>query len=103
MVQPMNKARIYRPDKNAMQSGRAKTKKWLLEFVAQKPYFTDNLMGWTGMNETQTEVHLRFATKQEAIAYAEKNRIAYEVYEPNSRATLRKAYADNFKYDKISG
>lgn len=97
----MAKARIFRPDKTAMQSGRGKTKQWKLEFIPARPHFTDNLMGWTGMTDTQTEVHLHFASKEEAIAYAEARKLAYEVYEPNARTHQPKAYADNFKFDKI--
>ena len=99
----MAKAKIYQPDKNAMQSGKAKTKKWVLEFVAQKPYFVDNLMGWVGMNETQTEVRISFATQQEAVAYAQKNQLDYELYQPNARKTIRKAYADNFAFKRVAG
>lgn len=95
------KARIYVPAKTAMQSGRGKTKQWRLEFVPQRPYFTDNLMGWTGMSETQPEVHLHFATKEEAIAYVTARGLPYEVYEPNARTQQLKAYADNFKFDKV--
>ena len=99
----MAKAKIYQPDKTAMQSGKGKTKKWLLEFVPQKPYFVDNLMGWVGMTDTQTEVHLRFDTKEEAIAYAQRNQLEYELYEPNIRRRLSKAYADNFAFKKVAG
>ena len=99
----MTKARIYQPDKTAMQSGKAKTHKWLLEFASDKPFFVDNLIGWTGMNDMPQQVHLRFATKEAAIAYAERSRIPYEVFIPNQRKKVRKAYADNFKYGKISG
>ena len=99
----MAKAKIYQPDKNAMQSGKAKMKKWVLEFVPQKPYFVDNLMGWVGMSETQPEVKMHFDTREEAVAYAERNRLEYETYEPNPRRNLRKAYAANFAYNKVSG
>jgi len=97
----MAKARIYQPDKTAMQSGRAKTKSWRLEFVPQRPYFVDNLMGWNGMTDTQTEVQLHFASQEEAVAYAQANHIAFELYAPKKRSHIRKAYADNFKFDKI--
>jgi hypothetical protein len=98
----MTKARIYRPDKNAMQSGKAEMKHWLLEFVPQKPYFIDNLMGWVGMTEMPREIRLWFPTKDAAIAYAEKHQIPYEAYNPNPRRLVRKSYADNFKFSKIS-
>ncbi len=97
----MATARIYQPDKTAMQSGKAKTKFWLLEFAPEKPGFVDNLMGWNGMTDMPQEIRLRFPTKEAAIAYAERQRIPYEVYMPNARHQLRKAYADNFKYGKV--
>jgi len=93
-------ARIHLPAKNAMQSGKAK-KEWLLEFVPDKPYFTDNLMGWTGMEDTVREIRLHFATAEEAIAYAKKHHIPYEVILPNPSAQIKKAYADNFSFKKI--
>ncbi len=99
----MAKARIFQPAKTAMQSGTAKTKGWVLEFVPQKPYFVENLMGWTGMSETQTEVRIPFASKEDALAYAEKHKLDFEVYEPHLRKTRRRAYADNFAFKKMTG
>lgn len=93
-------ARIYLPTKNAMQSGKAKDM-WLLEFVPDKPYFTDNLMGWTGMEDTLREIRLQFATPEEAIAYAKKRGISYELEQPTPAAQIKKAYADNFSFKKI--
>ncbi|NBX03067.1 MAG: ETC complex I subunit [Alphaproteobacteria bacterium] len=75
----MAKVKIYQPAKTAMQSGMAKTHSWLLEFVPQKPYFVDNLMGWVGMSDTQTEANLRFATKDDAVAYATREGLDFEV------------------------
>jgi hypothetical protein len=100
MEVPMAKARIYQPDKNAMQSGKAKSTDWLLEFIPEKPYFVDNLMGWTGMTDMAQEIHLSFPTKESAIAYAEKQKIPYELSEPNVRQYRKKAYADNFKFNR---
>jgi len=99
----MPKARIYRPDKTAMQSGKAGMKHWLLEFAPEKPSPVDNLMGWNGMSDMPQEIHLYFPTKEDAIAYAKRQRIPYEVTGPNARRQLRKAYADNFKFGKITG
>jgi len=99
----MTKARIYRPDKTAMQSGKAEMKHWKLEFAPTKPYFVDNLMGWNGMTDMPQEIHLYFPTKEAAIAYAKQQRIPYEITLPNKRRQVKKAYADNFKFGKISG
>ncbi len=93
-------ARIYLPTKNAMQSGKAKDE-WQLEFVSDKPYFTDDLMGWTGMSDTVRQIGLKFDTMEDAIAYAEKKSIAYELEVPNPSGQVRKAYADNFSFKKI--
>lgn len=98
----MTKARIYQPDKNAMQSGMAKTHRWKLEFVPEKPYFTDSLMGWTGMTDMPQEIHMHFPTREAAEAYAKRQNIPFEVFEPNARKQVRKAYADNFKFRKSS-
>ena len=99
----MAKARIYRPDKTAMQSGKAGMKEWVLEFAPEKPYMVDNLMGWTGMSDMPQEIRLYFPTKEAAIAYAKAQKIAHEVYEPNKRRAKRKAYADNFAFNKATG
>lgn len=99
----MSQARIYQPDKNAMQSGKANMQGWIFAFTPEKPYFVDNLMGWVGMSETTKEVRLRFATQAEAVAYANKQGISYEIYQPNPRKMKPKAYADNFKYNRVIG
>lgn len=93
-------ARIYRPSKTAMQSGRAKTHLWLLEFDPEMPRTIDPLMGWTSSRDMKSQIRLRFETKEEAIAYAEKHGIAYHVHEPQERTPRKIAYADNFKADR---
>jgi hypothetical protein len=97
----MAKARIYRPDKTAMQSGKGGMKHWVLEFAPDKPYTVDNLMGWNGMSDMKQEICLYFPTEEAAIAYAKKQRIAYEVYASAKRRQVKKAYADNFKFGKV--
>ena len=96
----MAKARIFQPDKSAMQSGKASMDEWLLEFMPEKPYFVDNLMGWTGMTDMPQEIRLSFPSKAAAVAYAERQKIAFEIFEPNPRTQVRKAYADNFSFNK---
>lgn len=92
------RARIYRPARNAMQSGTARTKHWLLEFGADEARRTDPLMGWTGSGDTQTQVKLRFDSKEEAETYAKTHGIAYVVIEPKSRAANIRmgGYGENF-------
>ena len=95
------RARIYQPPKSAMQSGRAGTDEWELEFEPASPRRPDPLMGWIGSADTQAQVRLSFQTREEAIAYAEKNGIAYDVELPQPRLIKPKAYADNFRYGRI--
>jgi hypothetical protein len=96
----MPEARIFRPSKTAMQSGRAKTRRWVLEYELPTPRRPDPLMGWSSAADTMNQVQLRFDTLEEARAYAEKNGIAYSVVPPHERAIRPKSYADNFRYDR---
>ena len=91
----MKKAIIYIPNKNPMQSGLAKTDKWILEFKTKDP--TKNpLMGWESSSDTYSELKLEFSTKELAINYAKKKKIDFELIEPRKRKTVKKSYADNF-------
>lgn len=94
-------ARIFKPAKTAMQSGKARTKEWVIECAPASPRELDPLMGWTSSRDMRAEVQLEFDTKEEAIAYAERQGLAYRVYEPEPRRPIRKSYADNFKYGRI--
>jgi len=94
------RARIYQPAKNAMQSGKGRTKQWLLEFESERPREIDPLMGWTGSRDMLQQVQLEFATRDEAIAYAERHAIPYQVFEPHRPAAKAKSYADNFRFDR---
>ena len=94
------RARIYRPAKNAMQSGKARTKRWVLEFEPETRQAPDPLMGWTSSTDMRQQVQLEFDTSEEAIAYAEKHAIAYQVFEPHDAQRASKSYADNFRFDR---
>jgi hypothetical protein len=95
-------ARISRPAKTAMQSGTAKTRRWLLEFIpATEARSIEPLMGWTSSADTLQQVKLWFETPDEAIAYAERNGIAYKLVEPKDAARRPMAYADNFRFDRV--
>ena len=91
------RARIYQPPRNAMQSGRAGTLHWVLEFEGNGPAAADPLMGWIGGAHTQSQVRLTFPTREEAVAYAERQGLAYDVELAQARQVRPKAYADNFK------
>lgn len=95
-------AKIYQPSRSAMQSGQAKTRDWILEFVPEDGKFLDPLMGWTGSTDTRRQVTLRFETREAAIAYAEKHGVAYRLFEPNPRRHVlrRNGYGDNFSYER---
>ena len=91
----MNKAKIYIPTKNSMQSGFGKSNKWVLEFETENTG-VNPLMGWETSSNTLSELNLQFSTKDLAIEYAKKNKIDFEVIEPKKRKTVKKSYADNF-------
>ena len=91
------KAKIYKPSKTAMQSGRAKYNKWVLKFSDQKNQFKDTMMGWNGGSSTVSQIELKFSSKEEAVSYAKKNSIDYEILETSERKVINKSYADNFK------
>ncbi len=94
-------ARIYKPAKTAMQSGEARTLEWRLEHEPAAARAIDPLMGWTSSTDTAAQVRLEFASKDDAIAYAERSGLAYTVIEPTVRKPIRKSYADNFKFGRI--
>ena len=94
-------ARIFKPARTAMQSGEARTKEWVLEFEPASPRSADPLMGWTSSSNTQTQVRLEFETKEEAVAYATREGLAYTLAEPKPRKPIRKSYADNFRFGRI--
>ena len=78
-----------------MQSGIAKSDKWILEFKTKDP--TKNpLMGWESSSDTLSELKLEFSSKELAINYAKKKKIDFEVIETKKRKTVKKSYADNF-------
>ena len=93
-------ARIYRPAKNAMQSGKAKTKDWLLEFEPASASRSDPLMGWTQTTDMDGQVLLAFETSDEAVAYANRHGIAFQLFDPKPAKKIIKAYADNFAFGR---
>ena len=94
-------ARIYRPAKTAMQSGKAKSLNWRLEFEPASARTLDPLMGWTSSTDMNGQVRLTFDSKEEAIAYAEREGLAYTVMpEVPAGKVIRKSYSDNFKFGR---
>ncbi len=94
-------ARIYKPAKTAMQSGIARTEEWVLQHEATSTREIDPLMGYASSRDTSGQQSLSFATREEAIAYAERNGIAYCVSEPQTRKPVRKSYSENFKFGRV--
>lgn len=90
-------ARIYQKAKHTMQSGRAHTDEWVLEFEQSEARFADPLMGWTGSGDTQSQVKLTFPDKDSAKAYAAKYGIAARVLATPPKRLKLQAYADNFR------
>ncbi|MHA6722012.1 ETC complex I subunit [Sphingomonas sp. RS2018] len=93
----MSKARIHQRPKNAMQSGRARTDSWVLEYEPSEAQQPDPLTGWAGSGDTRNQLRLTFPTQAAAIAYAEKQGLIYEVISAPERKLKLQAYADNFK------
>ena len=91
----MKKAKIYKPSKTAMQSGKKKFNKWILEFITEDPGINP-LMGWESSTNTYSELKMEFSSKELAVEYAKKNKINYELIEPNKSKLVIKSYADNF-------
>jgi len=97
----MARARIFRPAKTAMQSGRGQTRKWMLEYEPASPREPDPLMGWSSAQDTLNQVQLRFDTLEEALAFATKQGLDYTVTAPQISTEKLKSYADNFRYDRV--
>lgn len=93
--------KIYRPAKTATQSGHAKSERWLMELESEKPREIEPLMGWTSSADTRTQVTLSFATKEDAISYAQRQGLAYIVVEPQETTRRTMAYSDNFKTNRV--
>ncbi len=97
----MTTARIYQPAKTAMQSGHAQTRQWRLEFEPAEARRIEPLMGWCGSADIDAQVSIRFETKAQAIAFAKRHGIAYQVDEPKAAKLKIKSYADNFAYHRV--
>ena len=96
------RVRIYQPSRNAMTSGTARTRFWILEFPPADAREIDPLMGWTSSDDTQSQVRLRFDTRKQAEEYAREHGLDYVVQEPHRRsANIRpRGYGENFATDR---
>ena len=93
-------ARIYKPARTAMQSGKAKTKEWVLDYEPEQPRVVEPLMGWTSSGDMRQQVRLRFATQEEAVAYCKREDIPYQVLPEKESARRTVSYSDNFAYGR---
>jgi hypothetical protein len=93
--------RIYRPSRTATQSGSAGTAKWLVEHEPATRREADPLMGWTSSGDTNRQLRLSFDSEAEAVVFAKKEGLPYRLVEPQERRLRPKAYADNFRYDRV--
>ena len=93
-------ARIFSPAKTAMQSGKAQTGSWVLEYEPEQARKIDPLMGYTSSGDMKSQIKLLFDTKEEAVAYAEKRGIAFRLEQPKEAKRRQISYAENFRYDR---
>ena len=100
MTAPKPLARIYMPPRSAMQSGKGRAAGWVLEFEPGEQVRIDPLMGWAGSGDTSGQVRLHFDRREDAVAYAEANGLAFEVEEPKPVRIKPKVYADNFRFGR---
>ena len=93
-------ARIYQPARTATQSGQGKDK-WILEYEPEQARVIEPLMGWTSSGDMKSQIRLQFDDKAEAIAYAERNGVAYRVEDPKPVARKILSYSDNFAPNRV--
>jgi len=99
----MGKVRIYQPSKTALQSGKGKTKKWLMEFETKDPMLACSLMGWVTSQDTSQQLHLTFSSLREAISFAKEKGLIYTVCNPTQISSPPKSYGINFTCSRIRG
>ncbi len=97
----MATARILKPAKTAMSSGTYRTQRWILEYETATRRAPDALMGWIGASDALNQIRLQFDTLEAAVQFAEKKGLDYSVEQPHERTLKPKAYADNFRFDRI--
>jgi hypothetical protein len=93
-------ARIFRPARTAMQSGQARTKDWRLSFEPEDRLRIEPLMGYQSSTDMHSQIVMSFASKEQAVAFAEKHGIEYRVEEPKEASRRKISYSDNFRYDR---
>lgn len=97
------KVRIYQPSKSTMQSGRAKTHHWVVEPELDTPRQPEALMGWSSSGDTLNQIRLRFASREDALAFVKRKGWDALVQDSNPRRVKPRSYADNFRPDRTRG
>ncbi|MCX2722906.1 ETC complex I subunit [Roseibium salinum] len=95
-------ARIYRPAKTAMQSGKAKMHRWVLDYEPEVAKSVEPLMGYTSSTDMKQQIRLYFDSQEDAVAYAKRHGIPYRVEKVHERQVRGAAYADNFKFNRVA-
>ncbi len=90
-------ARIFQPSRATTQSALGKTHDWILEYEPATPRQPESLMGWTSSEDTLNQIRLRFSTKDDAVAYAQRNGLTYSLQETALRRIRPKSYIDRFR------
>jgi len=93
-------ARIYRPAKTAMQSGKAKTEAWVLEYEPEAARKIEPLMGYTSSRDMKSQIRMSFDSVEDAVNYAQKYGIAYRIEQPREAKRRQVSYTDNFRFDR---
>lgn len=99
----MTTVRIYQPCRSAMQSGKGKTKGWVLEFETRDPLKPDPIMGWTSSKDMRAELHLPFQSLEDALCYAKANGFSYTIYNSTHNSVSPQSYGTNFTCARVRG
>ena len=94
-------ARIYSPAKTAMQSGQTKSGYWLLEFEPEAPRLIEPLMGYTSSTDMNSQIRMKFNSREAAVAYAEREGLAYTISQPKKVRRRAMTYSENFSYSRM--
>ena len=99
----MTTVRIYQPPKTAMQSGKGKTKRWVVEFETEDPLMAEPLMGWVASYDMSQQLHLSFPSLSEALHFATVKGLSYAVCNPRKVSMSPNSYAFNFTCPRVRG
>ena len=93
-------ARIYQPAPSAMQSGRGKSRHWVIEFPKTGGRNIDPLTGTVRSTDAKAQLDLKFDTLEAAVAYAKSKNIPHQVIKPKTVRRVSRSYSENFAFDR---